>query len=96
MNGDQLRMARALLRLGIRELAQLSGADKNSIVRCESGRKIHASTEQKLKTTLEGRGVIFIEPMKPFHQATVALKWGLTSPMLDEGEGSEDEGGEEA
>jgi transcriptional regulator with XRE-family HTH domain len=44
MNGDQLRMARALLRLTVRELAQASGVDKMAIVRFEAGRNPHAAT----------------------------------------------------
>ena len=91
MNGDQLRMARALLRLGIRELAAISGADKMAIVRMEAGRKPHAATEAKLKTALEARGIVFIGATEPFHEPTVAMRWGMAAPTASEGEGIEDE-----
>ena len=95
MNGDQLHMARALLRLGIRELAAISGADKMAIVRMEAGRKPHAATEAKLKAALEARGIVFIGATEPFHEPTVAMRWGMASPAASEGEGAEEESDEE-
>ncbi len=95
MNGDQLRMARALLRLGIRELAAISGVDKNAIVRMEAGRKPHAATAQKLKEALEARGIVFIGATEPFHEPTVAMRWGMAAPIASEGESAEEESDEE-
>jgi transcriptional regulator with XRE-family HTH domain len=92
MNGDQLRMARALLRLTVRELAELAGADKMAIVRMEAGRKPHASTAAKLKEALEARGIVFIGAMDPFHEPTVAMRFGMKppAPSEEEEEGADD------
>lgn len=90
MNGDQLRMARALLRLGIRELSAISGADKMAIVRIEQGRKPHAATLQKLKTALEERGIVFIGAVDPFHEATVAMRFGMQPPAPEENEDADE------
>lgn len=91
MTGDQLRMARALLRLGVRELAAASGADKMAILRMEAGRKPHAATLQKIKTALEARGIIFIGAVEPFHEATVAMRFGMPSPAAKDDSEMDDE-----
>ena len=94
MNGDQLRMARALLRLTVRELAQTSGVDKMAIVRFEAGRNPHAAMLTKLRTALEEHGIVFIGAVSTFHEPTVAMRFGMKPPavMEGEGEGEEDEG----
>lgn len=60
VTSDQLRMARAALKLTVRELADRLGVDKNTIVRIEAGGKAHASTLQRLRAVLEGLGIEFI------------------------------------
>jgi transcriptional regulator with XRE-family HTH domain len=78
VNSDQLRMARALLRMTILDLAEAAGVDKMTLLRFEAGRTPRPSTIKKLQTALEERGVIFVGPLVPFTQATVALRHGLT------------------
>ncbi len=77
MNSDQLRMARALLRLTIIDLAEISGVDKMAIVRFEAGRNPHAATVEKLRKTFNERGVIFIGAVDTCWEATVAMKHGM-------------------
>jgi transcriptional regulator with XRE-family HTH domain len=87
MNSDQLRMARALLRLGIRELAEIAGVGPSSIQRLEAGRKPHAATAAKLRAALEERGVVFLPALSPYYGAGVALRHGVPSPVTDEEDG---------
>jgi transcriptional regulator with XRE-family HTH domain len=85
MTGEQLRMARALLRLGLRELATKAEVSRAAIVRLENGRgKPHAATETKLQRTLEAMGVVFIGALEPLHGPTVALRWGMEPPVASE------------
>jgi transcriptional regulator with XRE-family HTH domain len=86
MNGDQLRMARALLRLTVRELAQASGVDKMAIVRFEVGRNPHAATLSKLQAALEERGIVFIGAVTTFHEPTVAMRFGMQPPAAHDGD----------
>ena len=92
MNGDQLRMARALLRLTVRELAQTSGVDKMAIVRFEAGRNPHAATLTKLRTALEEHGIVFIGAVSTFHEPTVAMRFGMKPPAVTEGDEAEENG----
>jgi transcriptional regulator with XRE-family HTH domain len=85
MTGEQLRMARALLRLGLRELATKADVSRAAIVRLENGRgKPHATTETKLQRTLEAMGVVFIGALEPLHGPAVALRWGVEPPAASE------------
>lgn len=78
MTGEQIRMARALLRLTLRDLADLASVDKKTLVRLEWGTaRGHASTLQKIRGVLEERGVVFLPPVEPVHGPAVALKWGV-------------------
>jgi transcriptional regulator with XRE-family HTH domain len=94
VNSDQLRMARALLRLTTIELAEAAGIDKMSIVRFEAGRSARTLTVKKLKAALEARGVVFLGAIEPFTEPTVALKFGTSAPAIeeDEDENGDDEG----
>jgi transcriptional regulator with XRE-family HTH domain len=95
MTGEQLRMARALLRLGLRELATTADVSRAAIVRLENGRgKPHAATEAKLQRALEDMGVLFIGALEPLHGPTVALRWGIEPPQA--AEDSETPGDDEA
>ena len=60
MTPEQLRMARAALQLGVRELAALAGVTPNTISRIENGHDAMASTLEKIRTALETEGVQFI------------------------------------
>jgi transcriptional regulator with XRE-family HTH domain len=78
MTSEQLRMARAALKIGVRELSALAGVDKTSIVGIENGRtRSYASTREKLRRALEAAGIVFLEAREGVHGATVALKWGI-------------------
>ncbi len=58
---EQWRMARAALKLGMRELAKLAGTSSNSLVNIEKGKYVHHSITNKIRTHLECRGVEFID-----------------------------------
>lgn len=78
-------MARALLRLGIRELATAAEVSRPAIVRMENGKgKPHAATEAKLQRTLEAMGIVFIGALEPLHGPAVALRWGMEPPAAAE------------
>ena len=61
MNPDQLRMARAALKLTVRDIERLTGVNKDSVSRYESGRDILASALQKLERFFRDEGVIFLD-----------------------------------
>jgi transcriptional regulator with XRE-family HTH domain len=83
MTSEQLRMARALLRLGLRELSARAEVSRAAIVRMEAGRgKPHAATEAKLQRALEAMGVVFIGAHEPLHGPAVALRWGMEPPSV--------------
>lgn len=77
MTGEQLRAARALLKIGTRELAALANVDKMSIVGCENGRRTQAATLAKIRKALENAGIIFLGGREGEYQPTAALKWGV-------------------
>lgn len=60
MTPEQLRMARAALKLGVRELAELADVTPNTISRIENGSDAMASTLEKIRTVLEEQGIQFI------------------------------------
>jgi len=74
---DQVRMARALLRLTMKELSRLSEVDPSTIVRVEAGAKTYVMTLRQLQATFEASGVVFIDPVEGVHQGAVGLKWGI-------------------
>ena len=58
---EQCRMARAALRLGVRDLAAMSTVSAMTINRFENGRSGgHAATLRKIETALTAAGVDFI------------------------------------
>ena len=66
ITGDQIRMARAALRLGIRELAALAKVAPMTISRLETGRSGgHADTVRKIEQALEKAGIEFINGDAP-------------------------------
>jgi transcriptional regulator with XRE-family HTH domain len=84
MTPAQLRMARALLQLGIRELAEKASVDKMSVQRIESGRRAHPPTMAKIKAALIEEGIIFLGAVEPLYTETVALRWDRRSSSADE------------
>ncbi|WP_282189401.1 helix-turn-helix domain-containing protein [Azospirillum endophyticum] len=60
ITGDQIRMARAAVQWGVRELAKEAGVTPNTVSRIESGGDALAGTLSKLQTALETAGVEFI------------------------------------
>lgn len=55
-------MARAGLKIGVRDLAVMAGVSTATITRFENERGgLNAVTQSKLKAALEGAGIIFID-----------------------------------
>jgi len=62
ITGDQLRMARAALRLGVREAAGLANVAPMTISRLENGQSSgQGETLMRIRRALEVAGVEFIE-----------------------------------
>lgn len=61
MNSDQARMARALVQLGVREIAQKAGVTPNTVSRIENGGDAKQSTMEALKAVYVSLGVQFLE-----------------------------------
>lgn len=61
MKAIQLKMARAALGLGVRDLAEMSGITANTISRIENGSDAKQSTIDTLRKCLEAAGITFIE-----------------------------------
>lgn len=62
MTPEQVRMARAALRIGVRELAEMAGVSFTTVSRFETekGGLQHSSAEA-IRKALEGEGVQFLE-----------------------------------
>jgi transcriptional regulator with XRE-family HTH domain len=65
MNAVQLRMARAALRWGVRELAERAGVTANTVTRIENGSDAKQSTMDALQSALEAGGVEFTNGERP-------------------------------
>lgn len=62
MTPEQLRMARAALRLGVRELAELAGVSFTTVSRFETEKGgLQHSTAETLRKALEGEGIQFLD-----------------------------------
>ena len=61
MKSVQLKMARAALGIGVRDLAKMSGITANTISRIENGSDAKQSTIETLKRCLEDAGIVFID-----------------------------------
>ena len=58
---SQMRMARAALRIGLRDLAEMANVTTATLTRYENERGgMHAATRDRVKRTLESAGVEFI------------------------------------
>jgi transcriptional regulator with XRE-family HTH domain len=59
--GTQVRMARAAVGWGVRELAEKAKINPNTVSRIEKGCDALASTLDRIQAALEDAGVIFID-----------------------------------
>lgn len=61
ITGAQIRMARAALKIGVRELAEAAGIAPMTVSRLENGQSGgHSDTLVKIQKALEIAGVIFV------------------------------------
>ncbi len=58
--GTQVRMARAAVGWGVRELAEKASINPNTVSRIENGGDALGSTLDRIQAALENAGVIFI------------------------------------
>jgi transcriptional regulator with XRE-family HTH domain len=65
MNAAQCRMARAALRLIVRDLAKLAQVATGTITRLEAGEALQARTLADIRQALEKAGVIFTNGDEP-------------------------------
>jgi len=65
MKAIQLRMARAAVGWGVRELAEKAGVTANTVTRIENGADAKQSTMDKLQLALEAAGVEFTHGDQP-------------------------------
>ena len=61
----QCRMARAALRLGLRELAAAAKVSTNTVTRFERGEKLHERTVDAIRSALESAGIDFTNGDRP-------------------------------
>lgn len=61
ISGVQIRMARAALKWGVRELAEKANVTPNTVSRFENGSSPNMATVKALSEVLEGAGVTFIK-----------------------------------
>ena len=65
MNADQARMARAALKLSVRDLAGLAKVSPNTVTRLEAGLEVNNSTRASIQHALEAAGVEFTNGEQP-------------------------------
>lgn len=66
ITGDQIRMARAGLRLSVRALAKIADVSAMTVTRLENGRSGgYAETMRKIQEALESAGVEFLSGDAP-------------------------------
>jgi transcriptional regulator with XRE-family HTH domain len=61
MKAVQIRMARAAVGWGVRELAEKAGVTANTVTRIENGADAKHSTMDAIRRAFEAAGVVFIE-----------------------------------
>jgi transcriptional regulator with XRE-family HTH domain len=57
---QQSRMARAALKIGVRELARLAKCSVSTVVRFEAGEELKERTIDSMQTALERAGIEFV------------------------------------
>ena len=72
MKAIQLRMARAAVGWGVRELAEKAGVTANTVTRIENGADAKQSTMDRLQSALEAAGVEFTNGDQPGVRLTKA------------------------
>ena len=60
MKAVQIKMARAALGWGVRDLAEKAGVTANTVTRIENGADAKQSTIEAMQKAMEAAGVIFI------------------------------------
>ena len=60
MIAAQLKMARAALGLGVRDVAELARVSPDTVARLERGESLKASTVATIQAALEAAGVVFV------------------------------------
>jgi transcriptional regulator with XRE-family HTH domain len=65
MNGAQVRMARAALKMNVRDLAAAAEVSPNTITRIEADLPSNASTLAAIRRALEAAGIEFMDGDKP-------------------------------
>lgn len=60
MNAAQMRMARAALGWGVRDLAEKAGITANTVTRIENGADAKQSTIDAMRSAFEAAGIEFI------------------------------------
>jgi transcriptional regulator with XRE-family HTH domain len=65
MNGDQARMARAAVKLGVRDVAARAKVSPNTVTRVEAGLSVNNSTLEAIQRALEAAGVEFTNSDQP-------------------------------
>jgi transcriptional regulator with XRE-family HTH domain len=73
MKAIQLRMARATVGWGVRELAEKAGVTANTVTRIENGAYAKQSTMDALQRALEAAGVEFTNGEQPSVRLTKAV-----------------------
>jgi len=62
LSPEQVRMARAALKIGVRDLAEMASVTPATISRFETGKGgMHANTMDAVQKALEASGIVFIE-----------------------------------
>jgi transcriptional regulator with XRE-family HTH domain len=93
MKAIQVRMARAAVGWGVRELAKKAGVTANTVTRIENGADAKQSTMDKLQSALEAAGIEFTDGDQPgvrltkatvarFAEPTGALKPTITAKAV--------------
>lgn len=60
ITGTQLRMARAALKIGVRDVGRLAKVSPATVTRIEAGQPANSSTLEAIRIALEGAGIEFI------------------------------------
>ena len=80
MRPIQLRMARAAVGWGVRELAKKAGVTANTVTRIENGADAKQSTINRLQSALEAAGVEFTNGDQPGVRLTRAAPARAAEP----------------
>lgn len=74
MDSKQARAARAVLKMGVREIAELAGVTPNTISRIENGGDAKVSTMKALREVYETMGIVFVDAGREIPGPGVAWK----------------------